>query len=182
MTFGGGSCTKPTRSQDIASLKKITLPLIRKAYPKLIANNITSVQPMTGNFVAPVPAPREFVQAVRVWIMETFGILTPDTKRILTLSVPMFKHKLLINCMESHISIQSLKFYWEDPELFDQLEKAITLWLEGRGCDKLDCFLATFTALSRGIKPEPEPQPASLVYYLRYRYAKNPAKCGQKST
>lgn len=38
----------PTSADDIASFKRISIPLVRRIYPQLIANKIVSVQPLLG--------------------------------------------------------------------------------------------------------------------------------------
>jgi hypothetical protein len=35
-------------STDVADFKRISIPLVRRIYPQLIANKIVSVQPLTG--------------------------------------------------------------------------------------------------------------------------------------
>ncbi len=43
--------------QDIGTFKRISIPLIRRVYPSLIANSILSVQPMTGPQMPILEAP-----------------------------------------------------------------------------------------------------------------------------
>jgi len=38
---------------DIAQFKRISIPLVRRIYPQLIANNIVSVQPLAGPSILP---------------------------------------------------------------------------------------------------------------------------------
>lgn len=38
----------PPKDTDIASFKRISVPLVRRIYPQLLASKIMGVQPMTG--------------------------------------------------------------------------------------------------------------------------------------
>lgn len=38
---------KPVNTDDLAQFKRISIPLVRRIFPQLIANKIFSVQPMT---------------------------------------------------------------------------------------------------------------------------------------
>lgn len=186
-----GACAK---SGGTSSFSKIQIPLIRKVYPQLHVDKLVGVQPLSpGAAPPPQPAPEDIIGAVCLWLEETFeGCETHiDHKTGIVNARIDGGTNYPFHLTSDKIYVGSVVLFYEDPQLFDQLEIVARTLFES-GFDGLDCLLGTLTKMkttdsdpedtngSEGrIKvSDPTPQPASLIYYLRYRYA--PTKKGKK--
>lgn len=62
----------PPLTSPIGVFSKIQIPLINKAYPKLIASKLVDVQPMMDRNKS-IPAPDDIVTVIFEWLVENFA-------------------------------------------------------------------------------------------------------------
>ena len=113
-------------SAKFGGFSRFSIPLIKRAYPPLpIAQILTSVQPMKSENA---PAPADIIGAICLWIEEEFDAAIDTNYQTGTIILEFNGLKFGFRALHDKIDIGSKSYYYEDPNLFDQLRKIIKGW------------------------------------------------------
>lgn len=171
-------------SNIIAKFSKFHIPLIKRTYPQLLANQLVGVQPLPScsSVFMPVPGPPEFTEAIALWITENyeFEVETHSDLGEITLSQEADAlAKVVVHIYTDRCQIHMMRFAYEHPDFFDHLAKVLDHIASGAPVHELDpdwdllCMEDTEDEEYR-IKISPATSPAALIH-LRFKYA-NPKR------
>jgi len=107
-------------SAKFGGFLRFSIPLIKKAYPPLPAPSPFIVNPDS--------APADVIGAICLWIEEEFDAAIDTNYQTGTIILEFNGLKFGFRVLHDKIIIGPRSYYYEDPNLFDQLKKIIKGW------------------------------------------------------
>lgn len=129
---------------------KLSIPIIKHSYPRLLANQLVGVQPLSGpaslvyylqeRYGSHKSAPDDWIEVIKTWFIETFPLLTItdctpselqkpgeacDNFNVSNVKEGLRKAVAVVSCTDKHLQFYHTRFDYHNPNFFDLIRAEV---------------------------------------------------------